>query len=93
MPKGLEGREIAILTPEIATVWRMGGRRYFTQRSAVMAYARRRIREKYPCTVTEVPYGDDLLFMPDPSDLSDDQSRALYYRYTRFLFYLIRSHV
>jgi hypothetical protein len=46
-----------MITVEQATVYRGGGRRWFTKRAAVKAYAAAKFRTKHPCKCENPDYG------------------------------------
>jgi hypothetical protein len=45
-----------MIAVERATVYRAGGRRWFTWKAAVKAYARSKFRAKHPCDCEDVDY-------------------------------------
>jgi hypothetical protein len=45
------------VTVERAVVYRAGGRRWFTWKAAVKAYARAKFRAKHPCECEQEDYG------------------------------------
>lgn len=47
----------SVLSVETATVFRGGGRRYFTKKAALKSYANRRYRLKHPCECEQPDYG------------------------------------
>lgn len=47
-----------IYTVETATVYRAGGRRWFTQDAALKAYARAQFRAKHTCECEQSDYAD-----------------------------------
>ena len=47
----------ALWAEESATVYRAGGRRWFTKRAALRAYARRKFKAKHRCECEQGDYG------------------------------------
>jgi hypothetical protein len=46
-----------VIAVEQATVYRAGGRRWFTKRAAIKAYAAAKFRAKHPCECEQADYG------------------------------------
>ena len=44
-----ERRQVSLFTVESATVYRAGGRRYFTKSAALRQYAKTKFKAKHPC--------------------------------------------
>lgn len=47
---------MSVFVQETATVYRAGGRRWFTQRAAIKAYAAAKFRAKHPCECEQSDY-------------------------------------
>ena len=64
------------VTSETATVYRAGGRRYFTKRAACIAQARAKIKERCECDYCDHPEMPGCPTEYLPCEYHDDSARA-----------------
>jgi hypothetical protein len=72
----------AVFTIEHATVYRAGGRRWFTEKAAIKAYASAKWRTKHPC---ECEQGDYASGYPGYTCPTHDARDAVLPRYIKLL--------